>query len=180
MFADVGVEVETATVASSIEQRHDLDSGRTDVGITATDNLLTWNSTGSTIEVIAQLESTTDLALTLRPELPPFDEMNTIRLAVDAPTNGFAIVAYSMMARLGCPPDRYEVVEIGGVRERFAALVAGRADVTLLAPPLDEAGVEQGMTVAMRSESWTLCIPVSELSAPEPRFGTSSTRSRSI
>ncbi|MDI9978160.1 ABC transporter substrate-binding protein [Rhodococcus sp. IEGM 1307] len=167
LFAAAGVEVETKLVGSSHEQRRELDECRADVGITATDNLFAWNATGSDIAVIAQIETTTDLALTLRPKLPSTDGLDVIRLAVDAPTNGFAIVAYSMMARLGRTKDQYEIVEVGGVRERFESLIDNTADVTLLAPPLDEIGRDQGMTVAMR---------IAELVPSYPGLGIVSTQ----
>ena len=150
LFAAAGLDVSTATVPSSTVQRHDLDAGVADLAITATDNLLAWNADGSDIVVVAQIETTTDLALMLRPGLGSIEEPDVVRLAVDAPTNGFAIVAYAMMAALGRTPSQYDVVEVGGVRERFDALAGGSVDASLLAPPLDELGRERGMTGAMR------------------------------
>ncbi|PWU55479.1 hypothetical protein DLE60_28210 [Micromonospora globispora] len=146
-----GVEVIDVLTTSSKAQRADLDQGRVDVAITSTDNLLAWNATGSAIVQIAQLETTTDLALVLRPGLAALSDTSRPRLAVDAATNGFAIVAYAMMERLGWPRGGYEALEIGGVRERYDALLAGQADLTLVAPPLDEAGVQRGMRELMRT-----------------------------
>jgi ABC-type nitrate/sulfonate/bicarbonate transport system substrate-binding protein len=159
LFATAGVEVRTSTVPSSHAQRADLDAGRADVAITATDNLFAWNAAGSDVAVIAQIETTTDLALMIRPGVSALDELDVVRLAVDAPTNGFAIVAYAMMSRLGRPPSRYRVVEVGGVRERFDALAEGRVDASLLAPPLDELGVARGMTVVMRVRGISASYP---------------------
>jgi ABC-type nitrate/sulfonate/bicarbonate transport system substrate-binding protein len=163
-----GVELLTTMTPSSTVQRHDLDSGHVDVAITSTDNLFAWNAAGSDIAVLAQIETTTDLALVLRPGLSSLDALDVVRLGVDAPTNGFAIVAYSMLARLGRTPAQYEVVEVGGVRERFDALAAGSVDASLLAPPLDEIGRARGMSVAMR---------VSELTPAYPGLGIVARRS---
>src|SRR3954470_21158992 len=116
------VDLVTTMTPSSQAQRRDLDSGVVDLAITSTDNLFAWNATGSDIAVVAQIETTTDLALVLRPGLERLDDLGVVRLAVDAPTNGFAIVAYSMMSRLGLTSAQYEVAEVGGVRERFDAL----------------------------------------------------------
>jgi ABC-type nitrate/sulfonate/bicarbonate transport system substrate-binding protein len=159
LFDAAGLQVSTATVPSSTAQRHDLDAGLADLAITATDNLLAWNATGSDIAVVAQIETTTDLALMLRPGLGSIEEPDVVRLAVDAPTNGFAIVAYAMMSRLGGTSAQYEVSEVGGVRERFDALADGSVDASLLAPPLDEIGRERGMTVAMRVATLTPAYP---------------------
>jgi ABC-type nitrate/sulfonate/bicarbonate transport system substrate-binding protein len=159
MFAATGVEVTTRAVPSSRAQLDDLESGRADVAITATDNLFAWNAAGSDIAVVAQIETTTDLALVLRAGLPALDHVDVVRLAVDAASNGFAIVAYSMMSRLGRTPADYEVVEVGGVRQRFAALAEGTVDASLLAPPLDGIGRARGMGVAMRVSDLTASYP---------------------
>lgn len=149
-FAARGLEVETMSVSSSHAQRADLKGSRVDVGVTAIDNLFVWNAEGDDLVVIGQMESSTDLALLLRPGLAGLTELDTVRLAVDAPANGFAVVAYTMMRRLGRMPSNYEVIEVGGVVERFDALAKGAVDATLVAPPLDEIGGQQGMGVAMR------------------------------
>ncbi|TQS45118.1 ABC transporter substrate-binding protein [Cryptosporangium phraense] len=159
LFAQYGVEATTVPVVSSAAQRQDLDANRADVGITSTDNLFAWNAAGSDLAVIAQIETTTDLVLMLRPGLSSVAGATRVRLAVDAPANGFAIVAYSMLARLGLPAARYEVVEVGGVRERFSALSEGSVDASLLSPPLDELGLEHGMTVALRIQDLTRSYP---------------------
>ena len=168
-FARAGLEVVTTTVPSSHAQHADLAEDRVDVAITATDNLFAWGAAGSDIVLIGQIETTTDLALLLRPGLGSLDELGAVRLAVDAPANGFAVVAYAMMARLGRAGSAdgagqhegapYEVVEVGGVTERFEALAAGAVDATLVAPPLDEIGQQRGMSVAMRVQELASAYP---------------------
>jgi ABC-type nitrate/sulfonate/bicarbonate transport system substrate-binding protein len=169
LFEAEGVEVLTTTIPSSHAQWQELADGRADVAITATDNLFAWNAAGSDLAVIAQIETTTHLALVLRPGLASLRDVDVVRLAVDAPTNGFAIVAYAMMARLGLSRGRFEVIEVGGVSERFDALKEGAVDATLLAPPLDEMGQDLGMIVAMR---------VQELAPDYPGLGVVASRSR--
>lgn len=149
---EAGIDVVDVMTPSSAAQRDDLAAGRVDVAITATDNLFAWNTGGAAdMVLIAEIEKTTDLALMLRPGLPSLAAAGVPRLAVDAPGNGFAIVAYGMLRRLGLEPGSYAVTAVGGVRERYQALHDGRCDVTLLAPPLDEAGTAQGMTALMRT-----------------------------
>jgi ABC-type nitrate/sulfonate/bicarbonate transport system substrate-binding protein len=149
-FEAAGIEVVDVMTPSSTAQRADLDSGRVDVAITSTDNLFAWNASGSDTVVIAQIETTTDQVLVTRPGLPSLTGPGRLRVAVDAPGNGFAVVAYAMLRNLGFQPGSYEVVEVGGIRARYQALRDGQCDVTLLAPPLDEAGQVHGMTPLMR------------------------------
>ena len=68
----------------------------------------------------------------------------------DASTNGFAVVAYAMMERLGPGNAEYEVIEVGGVMERFEAIRQGTADATIVSAPLDELGQQSGMTAMLR------------------------------
>lgn len=149
-FSARGIRTSRTVVPSSYAQRDDLVVGRVDVAITATDNLFVWNQSGADLALIGQIESTTDLVLLLRPGVPSLDDLGILRLAVDASTNGFAVVAYAMMERLRRAGSAYEVIEIGGVKARFEALRQGTADVTLVAAPLDELGLLSGMTAVMR------------------------------
>ena len=149
-FSGHGICVSRTLVPSSYAQLEDLVEGRADVAITATDNLFVWNESGADLALIGQIESTTDLVLLLRPGVQSLDDLEVVRLAVDASTNGFAVVAYAMMERLGRARSAYEVIEIGGVKERFEALRQGTADVTLVAAPLDELGQLSGMTAVAR------------------------------
>ena len=150
IFSAQDVLVSRTFVASSHAQLDDLVEGRADVAVTATDNLFTWNRSGADLALIGQVESTTDLVLLLRSDVSDLDDLSVLRLAVDAPTNGFAVVAYAMLEQLGRPASSYDVIEVGGVTERFEALRQGTADVTLVAAPLDETGVSSGMTALMR------------------------------
>lgn len=158
-FSAHGVSVARTFVPSSNAQLDDLLEGRADVAITATDNLFVWNESGADLALIGQVESTTDLVLLLRPGVRSMDDLDVLRLAVDAPTNGFAVVAYAMMERLGRARSAYEVVEVGGVKERFEALRQRTADVTLVAAPLDELGERSGMTAVMRVGDLVLSYP---------------------
>jgi len=150
-FAAAGVEAADVMTPSSTAQRADLDSGRVDVAITSTDNLFAWNASGSDMVLIGQIEKTTDQVLMTRPGLPSLTGASQLRLAVDAAGNGFAILAYAMLRRIGFQVGSYEVVEVGGVRARYQALHDGQCDVSMLAPPLDEAGQARGMTPLIRT-----------------------------
>ena len=150
-FSAAGVEAADVMTPSSTAQRADLDSGRVDVAITSTDNLFAWNASGSDMVLIGQIEKTTDQVLMTRPGLPSLTGASQLRLAVDAAGNGFAILAYAMLRRIGFQVGSYEVVEVGGVRARYQALHDGQCDVSMLAPPLDEAGQARGMTPLIRT-----------------------------
>ena len=154
-FEEAGVEVTSTLTSSSTAQRASVMDGSVDVAVTATDNLFAWNAAGAAAEldgiaVFAQIDTTAQMVLGVRPGLGSLQEAERLRLAVDAPFNGFAIAAYAMLKHLGLSRDQYDVVEVGGVRQRFEDLMATTIDVTLLGPPLDEIGAAKGMSIAVR------------------------------
>lgn len=173
-FENAGIAVEDTLARSSNQQRHDLDAGSVDVAVTSIDNVFAWDARGSDIGLLAQIETTTDHALMLAPGLTRVEDIPGLRLAVDAATNGFAVVAYALLARLGLEAT-YEVLEIGGVRERFDALLAGDAELALLVPPLDEAGLAHGMTVVARGPEHLPEYPGLGVVATRPRYAEEKT-----
>jgi ABC-type nitrate/sulfonate/bicarbonate transport system substrate-binding protein len=174
-FEKAGVEVVSRTIPSSTAQRAELAEGVADVAVTATDNLFAWNTAAAGASdaldaaVFAQIDRTADMFLAVRSGRASLLDGEPVRLAVDAPTNGFAIAAYAMLEHLGLARDGYEVVVVGGVMARFEELMAGRVDVTLLGPPLDEVGARRGMTVA----AW-----MADIAQDYPGMGIVADRSR--
>ncbi len=141
-FAAAGVEVEPRRTRSSAEQLDGLRSGEIDVAITAMDNVFVWNTLGVDVRIVAQAEQTTLLSIYATPGHRSLDDLEGKRFAVDALANGFAIVARRVLEDAGVAVS---FVEVGGVKERLDALVAGTADATLLGPPLDELAQRAGM-----------------------------------
>lgn len=137
-FADADLTVETVLTTSSTEQRSQLLRADFDAGVTALDNLIAWNAAGSDLRVIAQVESSTPLRLTVRPSIRTIEGLRGARIGVDAVGNGFAVVLRHLLRARGLAPDDYELHAVGGVRQRFESLQTGAIDATLLGPPLDE------------------------------------------
>ena len=95
------------TIPSSTAQRAELAEGVADVAVTATDNLFAWNTAAAgaldalDAAVFAQIDRTADMFLAVRSGRESLLDGAPVRLAVDAPTNGFAIAAYAMLEHLG-------------------------------------------------------------------------------
>lgn len=138
-FTEGDVQLETSATRSSDQQREELLSGERDLAVTAMDNLLIWNDRGGDFALVAQLEQTTPLGLYARPEIRGPGDLAGCRFGVDAPHNGFAIIAKHALQDVDV-----DYVEVGGVRERLQALVNGTVDATLLGPPLDEMAEDSG------------------------------------
>ncbi|MCX5435671.1 MULTISPECIES: ABC transporter substrate-binding protein [unclassified Streptomyces] len=143
-FTEAGVEVETVSIQSSLDQRDRLLSGNVDVGVTAMDNLVVWNAAGGDLRIVAQVETTTPLLLTANASVGTVEDLRGRKLGVDALANGFAVVLRHLLVEHGLALQECEFVPVGGVRERFEALRAGSIDATLLGPPLDELALREG------------------------------------
>ncbi|WP_327116309.1 ABC transporter substrate-binding protein [Nocardia sp. NBC_01730] len=148
-LAEAGVEVETTLTRSSDQQRAQLVAGDCDLAVTAIDNLIVWNATGASIRLLAQVERTTPLHLLGRKGFDTITALRGAELGVDAVDNGFAIVLRHLLRSHGLTSDDYTLTPVGGVRERYAALLAGAIAATLLGPPLDELARGQGLPVLL-------------------------------
>ncbi|HWI31810.1 MAG TPA: hypothetical protein VNT50_09985, partial [Microbacterium sp.] len=98
--------------------------------------------------IVAQIEQTTPLSLFARPGVASIDDLAGSTLSVDAFDNGFSVVLRQLVQSRAIRNVSY--AETGGVQERFAALVAGEVDATLLGPPFDQLADEQGLSLLGR------------------------------
>ncbi|BEP95420.1 hypothetical protein GmRootA79_38040 [Acidovorax sp. A79] len=146
LTADVALNAERNF--SSDAQFEALASGRVDAVVTAMDNVMDWNQRAGPqdLRLVAQLESTTPLTLVGRTGCTWPEGLRGATILVDAPRNGFIVALRAMLAERGLGPDSYALEPVGGVKERFDALVAGRGDATLLGPPFDSIALQSGLS----------------------------------
>lgn len=132
---------------SSDAQFERLASGEIDAVVTAMDNVMDWNLRAGPqdLRVVAQMESTTPLTLVGQAGRGRIEDLRGANILVDAPRNGFVVALRAMLADKGMGPEAYSLEAVGGVKERFDALVSGRGDATLLGPPFDAMAVQSGL-----------------------------------
>lgn len=148
-LAEAGVEVDTTLTRSSEQQRAQLIAGDCDLAVTAIDNLIVWNATGAGVRLVAQLERTTPLHLAGGRQFDTIESLRGAELGVDAVDNGFAVVLRHVLRSHGLAPGDYRLTPVGGVRERYDALLAGDIAATLLGPPLDEFARREGLPILL-------------------------------
>ena len=137
-----GVEVLPTRTPSSAEQLRALLAGEQDMVVTAIDNLFEWTRAGADLRLVAQVEQTTPLGIYAGVDVESLADLAGCRFAVDAPDNGFALIAKHLLRDAGVEVD---YVVVGGVRERLDALLGGQVDATLLGPPFDKLAEKAGM-----------------------------------
>lgn len=145
-LAAQGVTVEGTLTRSSDEQFEALRDGRMDAAVTAMDNVIIWNRRpgGGDFRIVAQVEGDTGISLVARRGIGGIEELKGRRLLVDSAANGFVVALRAMLADAGVDVNACDVVEAGGVKERFDRLMSGDADATLLGPPFVEMAEAKG------------------------------------
>jgi ABC-type nitrate/sulfonate/bicarbonate transport system substrate-binding protein len=138
------LDVQESRTTGSPAQRAALVAGSIDLAVTAIDNLFAWPREGADVRLVLQVEATTPLSIVGRAGIATLVELDGARFAVDARTNGFALVARRLLEDAGVTA---EFVEVGGVSERLHALLAGDVDATLLGPPFDAHARAQGLRI---------------------------------
>lgn len=146
-LADAGVTIQAAQTGSSDEQFEALRDGRQDVAMTAMDNVIMWNRRpgGGDFRIVGQVEATTAISLFACPAFDTIAALRGSRVLVDSAENGFVIALMALLADAGVAFGECTVVPAGGVKERFARLVEGDGDATLLGPPFDAMAEQAGM-----------------------------------
>lgn len=142
------VSLQAARNPSSDAQFEALATGEADAVVTAIDNVMDWNlrEGPQDFRVVAQLERTTPLTIVGQRGRTSLEHLRGATILVDAPRNGFIVALRAMLADAGIGADSYALEPVGGVKERYDAIIAGRGDATLLGPPFDAMAVEAGLT----------------------------------
>lgn len=151
-FAREGVSVAFAPVRDSATQLGDLIAGRADVALTAMDNVVAFHERDPELVAIMGVNAGTRLQLFAERSVPDLDALRGKKLAVDAIGNGYAFVLEEMLRQAGLRRDDYELVSVGGSRERWEALRGGRVAATLLNAPYDVIAREKGFPRLATSE----------------------------
>ena len=130
-----GIDLEAHRTTGSPQQLAGLRAGDIDIAVTAIDNLYRVDGCRSR-RAARRPDRSHDAAGHLARTRPSMTSpiSRASRFAVDAATNGFSLVARYLLEREGVT---VEYVEVGGVKERLDALLAGEVAATLLGPPFD-------------------------------------------
>lgn len=150
-----GLDIEYQKVSSSIQQFEFLRDDRYDVIQTSPDNVANYrlnegNPVGGRIASVGfmGMDYGMNLTLVVRPEIEDAGQLKGRTVSVDAPFSGFAYVLYKILRRAGLEREvDYQVVPIGGVADRYTALLAGDFDGTLLSGGFETRAVSQGYRI---------------------------------
>lgn len=135
-----GISIDHQQVKSSTQQFEFLRDDKYDVVQTSPDNVANYrlndnNPIGE--KVISRCFMGMDygmyLVVAAKPGVTSIEQLRGKTVAVDARNSGFAYVIYKILRNHGLEQDRdYEVILVGGVADRYTAMLNGEFDATLL------------------------------------------------
>lgn len=146
--ADHGLRLSTTNTTDSSALRDDLLAGRVEIAHAAPDNVFAWADaagagTEPTVVVVWLAGSNGPISLVSRTP-GPIAALSGARIGVDAPTSGFAPILFRLLARAGLTSQDAELVPLGATRGRYAALLEGRVDASMLTLPWSTLAVAAG------------------------------------
>lgn len=174
-FSRHGVAVTATPIPNSVAQMTSLIEGRSDIAMTAVDNVIAYREDQGEVPVsgkdlMAVMGGDRGfLSLVSVPEVTNIHQLRGKQVSVDARNTGYAYVLFELMQQGGLVEPDFEVTKVGGVLQRFNALMERKQAATLLISPfelhaqasgyhvlgtaVDALGAYQGLVAAVR-KSW--------------------------
>ena len=159
-FEQQGVSVEIAYTPSSSALVQGLMAGRFELALAAIDNLVAYQEGQGDGPPLADPDlvavmgvDSGFLSVVARGAVRTIADLRGKKLAVDSPNTGFAFVLRELLQSNGIGESEVTLVRGGATELRFAGLVAGTFDATLLRTPFDILAVERGFRVVASADS---------------------------
>lgn len=143
-FAANGIALEVTSTPGSVFQLTGLIEGRFDIAITLIDNVVAYREGQGEVPIVgadlfAFMAADTRVFPTLvtLPEISGYADLRGRTLSVDALNTGYALVLAEMLEHGGLKAGDYRLESVGGVRERYWALVEHKHAGCLLNSPFE-------------------------------------------
>lgn len=89
-------------------------------------------------------------------------------IAASGPTSGNTAVLKKMLTALGLAPTEYQVLNVGGTPDRYAALHSGQVGAALLTQPFDiQAAAETGASAEVAAQLYDLYLREVKIYRPD-------------
>ena len=152
-FARHGVRLEVSLTPGSVFQFTELIAGRVDMGITLIDNVIAYREGQGEAPIVgpdlfAFIASDTRVypSLVTLPEIKRYEDLRGKTLSVDAKTTGYALMLYAMLDAGGLSRGDYSIESVGGVRQRYEAILERKHAGALFNSPFEGLLIQRGYT----------------------------------
>ena len=155
-----GIAVSLTPTADSKFQLAGLIDGKFDIAMTGIDNVVAYMEgqgeapTQAPPDIFAFMGASNPgfLRLVTQPEVKSIADLKGKRVSVDAMTTGYAFVLRKVLEEGGLKPSDVEFVSVGGLQQRYQALMEKKQAGTLLISPMHVAAQQRGFNVLANAE----------------------------
>jgi ABC-type nitrate/sulfonate/bicarbonate transport system substrate-binding protein len=159
-FERNAIAVSLTPTADSKFQLAGLIDGKFDIAMTGIDNVIAYMEgqgeapTQATPDIFAFMGASNQgfLRLVTLPEVKSFTDLKGKQLSVDALTTGYAFVLRKVLEEGGLTSSDVEFVSVGGLRQRYQALMEKKQAGTLLISPMHAAAQQRGFNILANAE----------------------------
>lgn len=153
-FAREALSVSVSQTPGSVFQLTGLIHGDFDLGVTLIDNVVAYRegqgevpAVGEDITAFMACDTRVFPSLVTLPEVRSYADLRGRTLSVDAKTTGYALVLHAMLQHGGLGAGDYAIESVGGVLQRFEALVARKQAGALFNSPFESLLQAQGFNL---------------------------------
>jgi NitT/TauT family transport system substrate-binding protein len=136
LLREQGVEVEWSTLGTN-EAIPALLGGSLDILNASTDAAVTALSKGATLKLVGDYNITTPYELVGRPEVATITALRGQKVGASSLRAGSGTIARYMMKAHGMGDEDYELTQVGGNPQRYAALQSGGVAAAIITDPVN-------------------------------------------
>ena len=145
-FKNAGFTCEFTQSATSNAQMIGLQQGQYDIGLQLPDHIVRSTANGHAMRIIAAQSHPPDVGLSVDHGIQNLAQLRNQRIAVDGANTGYSILLKKLLLSAGLTLQDYELIEVGGTKERLDYMKSGQVTACLLNPPFDQELIQLGYT----------------------------------
>ncbi|HLI27939.1 MAG TPA: ABC transporter substrate-binding protein [Chloroflexota bacterium] len=153
LFAQQGLELDMTVTQTAARSIQFLVSDALDLASTSAGSMIKANEQGADLVIVSGLNNNVVYSLVAQPDLPSFAALRGKTIGVSDLADGSTVLMRKLLRANGLADNDYEIVQVGGTSERYAALKSGGVAAAMLIQPTDFRAVREGFRqLGMTSE----------------------------
>jgi ABC-type nitrate/sulfonate/bicarbonate transport system substrate-binding protein len=153
LFAQQGLELDVTVTQTAARSIQFLVSDALDLASTSAGTMLKANEQGADLVIVSGLNNNVVYSLVAQPDIGSFAALRGKTIGVSDLADGSTVLMRKLLRANGLADSDYEIVQVGGTSERYAALKSGGVAAAMLIQPTDFRAVREGFRqLGMTSE----------------------------
>ncbi|MBX5489754.1 MAG: ABC transporter substrate-binding protein [Chloroflexi bacterium] len=153
LFAQEGLELDMTVTQTAARSIQFLVSDALDLASTSAGTMIKANEQGADLVIVSGLNNNVVYSLVAQPDVTSFAALRGKTVGVSDLADGSTVLMRKLLRANGLADGDYEIVQVGGTSERYAALKSGGVAAAMLIQPTDFRAVREGFRqLGMTSE----------------------------